>query len=139
MSFVQWDASMSVGVPRIDGQHKELIDIINELAVALGTNRQRDVVAGAVDTLLRYVREHLRDEEALMRETGYPYAEQHVKEHQGFEAALEEFDLGQGELDLEAVNKMFFFLTSWLVNHICVSDQKIGRHLAGSNQAVQAG
>jgi len=129
MTFVQWDGSMAVGVARIDEQHKELIDIINELASALGTTRQQDAVAKAVDTLLRYVREHLRYEEALMGESAYPEANRHFQEHISFEAALAAFDLEGAPLDIEAVDKMFFFLTSWLVNHICLSDQKFGQYL----------
>jgi len=125
---------MAVGLTRIDDQHKELIAIINELAGALGTDRQRDVVAKTVDTLLRYVREHLRDEEGLMAENAYPGAQRHIQEHKSFEAALNEFDLGGPEMDMEAVEKMFFFLSSWLVNHICMSDQKFGRYLKANDR-----
>jgi len=134
MPFVQWDGSMAVGVGRIDGQHQELIALINDLGEALGTDLQQEVVAKAADTLMCYMREHLREEEALMADNAYPDAERHIREHQSFEAALCGFDPDGTPLDMEAVNKMFFFLSSWLVNHICRTDQKLGLYLKANGK-----
>jgi hemerythrin len=138
MAFVQWNGSMAVGVERIDAQHRELIALINDLGEALGTDQQQEVVAKAAFTLVRYAREHLRDEEALMAENGFPEAEQHIREHHSFEEALHGFDSGGAPLDMGAVNKMFFFLSSWLVNHICRSDQKFGRYLKAHGKPAAA-
>lgn len=122
MERIVWKDEYSVGVAMFDEQHKGLVDLINSLArdSELEGKNQRKVL----DSLDRYVKEHFRAEEALMRERQYPRLEEHRIEHKDFEDWLEGVKLSYRftaahDTFVSTVNT---FLRNWMVNHILKTD-----------------
>jgi hemerythrin-like metal-binding protein len=130
MAFIEWTGALSVGIDEIDGQHKGLVAMINDLATAVEEGKGKVAEAAILERLAAYTVEHFSLEERLFAERGYPAANAHKAEHDNFVKRVEAFRAdhatGKGNLDGE----MLFFLRSWLTNHISFSDKKYRPFLA---------
>ena len=124
MSFIQWNANLSVGVGEIDRQHQQLVKLINDLDDAMSRGEGKTIVGQIVGSLLRYAQSHFATEETYFKQFGYPETAIHVREHVDFcNRAAEfkrDFDSGRIGLSLSVMN----FLGGWLTNHIKGMDQK---------------
>lgn len=128
MAYIDWNASLSVGIAGIDEQHKKLVNSINRLHQAMidkkGPELQREIIAEMCD----YAVNHFALEEGMMKSTDYPGYAAHSEEHEQF--AREATDLKakseRGELILTIV--VLSFLKNWLKNHILGTDMKYVSH-----------
>jgi hemerythrin-like metal-binding protein len=121
-SVVQWSDSLSLGIPEIDGQHRGLIEVINELWDAIVAKAEPQRIAQILNQLEQYTLAHFTAEEALMRVEGYPKFREHRADHRGFieQVAMAKAKLGKGEfLGLDLLR----YLTDWLVKHIQGGDK----------------
>jgi hemerythrin len=117
---VSWDASMSTGLVQIDEQHKELIQKLNELTMAMKQQRARAEIEGIIDFLEHYVSVHFSDEEGCMEKYHCPMAEinqrAHVKFTQTFYELRAQFQKeGPSAALAIAIQRD---LRDWLINHI---------------------
>ncbi len=122
MGFAKWDDSYSLGSETIDGQHKKLINLLNEVA-AVGLQGREDMAFTCIGKMEAYAAEHFRDEEKLMRDHGYPDLESHIKLHQEF---IERVKYYQGAIYSSYVpfQDILDYLKEWLVKHIAGKDQE---------------
>lgn len=124
MALMQWSADLSVGIAGIDRQHQQLIQMLNELNVAMLAGKGRDVYGKIVAGLITYTQTHFKAEERYFAEFGYPEAAAHKKEHDAFVAKVAQFkadiDAGRASLSVEVLR----FLTGWLQTHIKGTDKK---------------
>jgi hemerythrin len=71
-----------VGVRAMDDQHGILMDVMNELRLALVRGSRRDQVSELLGRLIEFTRMHFWSEEQLMERTGFPSLAAHRAEHQ---------------------------------------------------------
>ncbi len=124
MAMFNWSDKYSVNVAEMDNQHKELLNILNELYDAMSARKSNEVLGTVITKLLNYTRKHFSIEEAYMQKfnyTGYPTQK---REHEFFIGKIQEFqkDLAAGKLTLSL--DISTFLKNWLINHISVEDKK---------------
>ncbi|HUP02708.1 MAG TPA: bacteriohemerythrin [Bryobacteraceae bacterium] len=126
-----WKDAYSVGIPRIDTQHKGLIALINELHAAMTEGRARTAMAPVMDELADYTARHFAYEESLLRQNGYSALAEHQELHRKLTAqALELRDkLRAGKLTVTIETMQF--LKNWLANHILSADIAYSRELHG--------
>ncbi len=79
-----WNEQLSVGIPAIDDQHKELIKKINDLTDTIFKDEDREKVLEFIDFLDNYVTAHFSHEEALMLEADYPEIVSHTRKDAAF-------------------------------------------------------
>lgn len=124
MPLITWDQSYSVGVAELDGHHKQLIWMLNELHFAMTSDRGQDIIRDIVVEMLAYARMHFSIEEGYMRKSQYLGHLQHLTEHKNFELKAQELAQrcreGEFVLSLEVVR----FLSDWLKAHILDTDMK---------------
>lgn len=127
--LIVWDDTLKVNVEEIDKQHKNLINILNELYNSAQNNSDRATLKPIFESLVNYTVEHFASEEGFMERGGYPDLEEHKKEHIRLtEKVLEfktEFDKGSQTISFELLD----FLRKWLTFHILGTDKKYTRHL----------
>ena len=121
MSYWSWDDSLSVGIDVIDGQHRRIVDYINELDVAHLT-KDRDKVTQVLMGLVDYTISHFAFEENLMTEGGYPLSEAHKKVHESFIAHINKYK-EQHESGHDITRQLMSELQIWLTNHIKNEDK----------------
>ena len=118
MAFLEWDDSFSVKVGKIDNQHHELVNMLNNLNDAMKTGKSKDNMSGILDNMVDYAAVHFALEEKYFDQFNYLKAFAHRKEHAKFVKKVMEFkdgfDNGHMMLSLDVMS----FLKEWLVSHI---------------------
>lgn len=126
MAFFVWDDKYSVGVREIDGQHKVLVDMLNQLYDAMQSEKSSDILGGIILKLVNYTKTHFATEERYFERFGYPDTLSHKKEHEKFTqkvlAFKSDFDSGRVSLSVSITS----FLKDWLASHIQSIDKKYG-------------
>ncbi|MGR8930660.1 MAG: bacteriohemerythrin [Gammaproteobacteria bacterium] len=117
-----WLDEYKIGNDIIDEQHRYLFDLANRI-VAPYNDQQK--THQNVLSLYHYVREHFREEEALMRQFGYPGIDEQIKEHELLAKRLHEISAGilRGNIKKDDVMK---FMRNWLLDHILGKDMLLG-------------
>ena len=126
MDLFQWKTEYEIGLPKIDAQHLHLVEMLNLLYAAKKSDQVHQVIEETLDGLLQYVKVHFADEEAAMREVGYPYLDKQHREH--LEMAEEVIKMRSLMLrgDEPATFELLNFMSDWLKTHITGSDKKFG-------------
>ena len=121
--LISWTDDLSVGIASIDGQHKVLVNLINELNSAMRQRKSDDVLVGVLGKLKQYTVKHFAAEEEFFDRFGYPDAPSHKKAHHELvEQVLafeQELKSGRAKVTMEIMR----FLKDWLVGHIMGTDK----------------
>jgi len=127
--FFEWSDELSVGVTEIDDQHKQLINIINELNEAINGGWAKEARKSIIAKLVEYTRVHFTTEESVMSIAGYPGVEDHKKKHHDLILSVQEH-IKKYEQDPNASNyDLLFFLRKWLTEHIMKTDKQLATYL----------
>ncbi len=129
MDLIQWSERYSVNIAEVDGQHKKLINILNELADAMSMGKGSDVLGKVLTALVDYTVYHFATEEQLFQQHAYSGYEEHKRQHDDLTARAkklkEEFEGGNWMLTIDVLK----FLSNWLSEHILEEDKKFGPYL----------
>lgn len=135
-SFIAWKDTYSVGIPKIDEQHQELINLTQRLheACLSGSEMGRFYFKKAMHDLVNYVTFHFSAEEKLMEQIGFPGLPEHKKEHECFVKKVLE-DVKNFESGRAIVPNTFVrYLREWILTHIAKTDQKYGIYFTQNQQ-----
>lgn len=138
MALVEWNQALTIGIPEIDYQHRNLVSMLNALHTAIEAGEPQEHLGEILEELDLYVVNHFATEERLMERIKYEFLSQHKAEHlrlaetvQGHRNAF-----SRGEASAEDLMQ---FLVRWLLNHIAGADSHIGeafRKQSGSNSVA---
>ena len=135
MTYFEWDDSIALGIPTIDGQHKALFGWINTLNTAIKNGDGSEAVGEVIWNLITYVTEHFSEEERLMLSYNYPGLAAHRKEHDQFVSRLREIQVKF--IDGHEMSKSILdFMVDWLVCHIKGTDQGYSRFIHKQAETV---
>ena len=123
---VDWSAALSVGDPRIDAEHRELLELVNLIAREVA-ERPGGAPMTLVNRLVSASRDHFQHEEERLQARGYPDLEQHRAEHAQY---MERMVLlvglcRRGEMTPRVVE----LLAEWFVEHLFSHDMPYRRWL----------
>jgi len=126
--YINWDKKFETGIKKIDKQHKELANIINQLHEDVIINKNASRIDEFLMDLKIYTINHFSTEEKMLKKYNYPDEENHIKVHQRFVNFISEnlFDVTSGKL--AQGYKITEFLKEWLLNHILVHDMEYVLH-----------
>jgi hemerythrin len=136
MEKFSWKEEYSVGVEKIDGQHKHLFDIVNKLVERVGSAADTELVSDTLTEMVNYAREHFADEEKLMKKYGYPEIEQQKTQHAYFISTTAELIISFMDDKHMTGDEIAEFLKIWLTNHLLKSDMKYKEYF---RQKIPAG
>ena len=118
MALMTWNASYSVGVQKIDGQHTILMSILNDLHAAMMKGQAQSLTGPLLHKLADYTQTHFTAEEAMMEAAKYPGLADHKLKHRDLVKQVDDYvlryDKGEIALNVQLLN----FLRDWLTNHI---------------------
>ncbi len=121
MSYWVWDSALDIGIDVIDGQHRRIVDYINDLHEA-HTKHDHDQVTQILLGLVDYTVTHFAFEEDLMAQAGYPLSDSHKKVHESFIAHIKNYKK-EHEKGRDIARKLMSELQIWLTNHIKNEDR----------------
>jgi len=123
--ILEWHDRYAVGVAAIDGQHREMLDLVNRLFAGLQAGGDRDEAVETLRELVRATEHNIATEERLMQEHGLALGHHH-EEHQRLLEAIWRFDL---PLDAGGLASTARFLREWLLGHIDEDDRPFAEQL----------
>ncbi|PAW76177.1 MAG: hypothetical protein B9S32_16295 [Verrucomicrobia bacterium Tous-C9LFEB] len=134
-------ATMSTGVETVDQQHRQLIDMVNQLETAAREGKARHEVDRMLNFLGEYVQIHFSAEERIMAERQCPALEKNKKAHAALIATYGQWrDKYEKEgAKLSLVMDLKNILCKWLVSHICGVDRCLKVTLPTRTHAMAAG
>lgn len=130
MEFMTWTSDLSVGVEILDGDHKKLIGIINQLHFGIAAGQDKEILVAILGELVDYTKFHFTREEEMLFEAGYTATPAHVVEHEKFIRRISNLQERVKSAPVAMLNaELMDFLRGWLYSHILVSDKKYGPSL----------
>jgi len=130
--LVVWENKYATGIELIDGQHKQLVELTNELYLACfaGEEALSTVFKDAMSKMVEYVRFHFTAELKLLHEINYPDYHNHKKMHDDLVHdildAAKDFNEGKRFVPNNFVNT----LKDWVFGHIAVYDKIYAAYIA---------
>ena len=85
---LEWSEELSMFIPELDAEHKHLLDLVNQLNDAIVGRMKPEEVKHRMQALVDAAAAHFPHEETLLRESGYPAAEEHAQIHAGILLAM---------------------------------------------------
>jgi hemerythrin len=119
MPHIEWTEELELGIPVIDGQHRRIVDYINEIHAL--RHADRETVGRIVEDLIDYTCSHFAFEETLLEEAGYEALSIHRETHNAFRrriASLKERHVSNEDVSAELAQ----LLEVWLIQHIQEDD-----------------
>lgn len=129
MGLIEWKSHYSVGVEAVDHEHRELIDLINELHEQLVAGPEQPDVAAFLGEIFRGISAHFALEEKFMRDHRYDQLAEHKQAH---EQLLEDIrDIMDGyEADPAASSReLSKRLDDWFTQHFKTHDARLHHRL----------
>ncbi len=141
MAVFQWSNAYQTGLEEVDLQHRQLVDMLNQLDEARTVGGDSQLILELLDGLSAYTRYHFSTEERLMADPGFATdeASRHQAEHQAFiEQVGQVQSSAHGDASLVS-DTLIEFLTHWLAEHILGSDQRMATLLKHGGNPHRAG
>lgn len=137
MAYMTWSEAYSIGVPSIDKEHQELVDIGNQLHERLRASAPEDDVKRIFAQLSECTILHIRNEEKTFVGTNYPRAALHTRKHQHLMVILACFETGFDRTGRRvSIADQMNFLRDWLLDHIATEDRLLGQYLNAQADAA---
>lgn len=130
MPIAVWSDDLATGVAEVDGQHKELVDLLNALAEMAAGGAGPERIEAAIADFRRHIQDHFAWEERYM----VTHNPSRLTSHR----ALHEILVGQLDEVVEEMRADRFRhldealkdrVIPWLVEHIVNVDKRIGEPL----------
>ena len=129
MTLIEWKDEFNLGVPSIDHEHRELIDLINESFDQLVGSDSHLVIQRYLGEIYARISAHFALEEKIMCEKKYDQYEDHKQDHEqlldDILDIMDEYD----EKDIVDCQKLGDSLTHWFTNHFKTKDARLHKHL----------
>lgn len=133
MARLQWDSSLDTGDARIDGEHRHLFEVFNDLQQSSAVAGEPADLSRSLRSLTEYAAAHFAHEEERMRATAFPKdrLDEHLAEHVEFSEALR-FHVLEFDRDRLTAADLIAFLRHWLAHHVREIDRIMVEHLRES-------
>jgi hemerythrin len=137
MMQLKWRDELMVGLPEVDGQHKEFVARINTLLAACSEGKGAKEVGPVAAFLEDYVEFHFSAEERLMASHSYPALKDHKEQHQYFrdEFAGLKASLHRAPAGAAVALQLNQLLVKWFTDHISTEDRDFAEYLEDQGAA----
>jgi hemerythrin-like metal-binding protein len=135
MALIEWEDKFRVGVPAVDHEHRELIDLINTLHGRLAGEGTDTAVTDFLGEIYTRIAAHFALEEKIMRARRYDQYGDHKADH---ERLLDEIrDIMDDYEDRRSYSEdvLGARLRDWFGTHFGTHDARLHQHLAEPGQA----
>jgi len=123
---LEWMPEYSVGIPRLDAQHREEFALVDATVKYYRNLPDAPEPLPIVDELLIFAREHFDTENGLMEKYGFPQFHEHRDEHERLWENLQSLRL---RVDEVAAGELMDFLKDWILRHTLLMDRQYTDYL----------
>jgi hemerythrin len=130
MTLIEWRSEFETGVADVDHEHRELVDLINELHAKLGSGASRETISAFLGEVFARISAHFALEESVMRKHHYDEYAAHKSDHEKLLDDIRDImdDHEAGEyIDFE--DALSHAVRDWFVDHFKTKDARLHKML----------
>jgi hemerythrin-like metal-binding protein len=130
MALIEWRKDFETGIPDVDYEHRELIELVNGVNERLQEGGDRGPVIEALGEIYARISGHFALEERIMRERGYDEYRDHKVDHVRLLDEIRDF------MDAYEDGKVFDekafaqALSDWFTVHFKTRDARFHRRMS---------
>ncbi len=122
LTKISWTNELSIGNINVDNDHKQLLDIYNDLVDLIELNKNREEFAKILSKMTDYVLKHFKQEEFYMQELAYPKLTEHKQYHRNYNYKVSMYNVDLLSANPPDPKDILEFLEKWWKNHILNND-----------------
>ena len=129
--IVSWSDIYVTKIELIDSQHRELLNLTNELyrACLSGSEKANVVFKDAMSRMVDYVRFHFTTEQKLLEKVKFPDYADHKKKHEVLIKNILDAVKDHGKGAKFVPNNFVRTLKDWILGHIAVFDKAYSMYI----------
>ena len=131
----EWDPDLETGHEKIDSQHKQLIEALNNLINAFRNGKGKEQIVETMEFLTAYSIMHFSMEDNLMAKCEYPNYLMHKSLHDEFRVVLKNLTerlVNDGPSE-DLIDIVISTIRDWLINHIKGDDFRMATYVKTRN------
>jgi hemerythrin len=130
MELIVWRKEFETRVAEVDYEHRQLVDLINQLHAQLGGKTTKDTVSRFLGEVFARISAHFALEETVMRKHGYDEYQAHKAEHEALLDQIRDImDDYEAGAYADADQALATTVRDWFVNHFKTKDARLHRML----------
>ncbi len=126
MALIEWRSDFETGVPDVDHEHRELVDLINQLHDQMGGDAEPAEISAFLGEVFARISAHFALEESVMRKHQYDQYIEHKTDHEklldDIRDIMDDFDAGEYAAYDEALSSA---VRDWFVDHFKTKDARL--------------
>jgi hemerythrin len=129
MPLLEWKQEFALGVPDVDHEHRELIELINVLYAHLEQKDSAISVEDFLGEIYAKISAHFALEEKIMREHTYDQYEDHKADHERLLDEIRDImDAYEDDARFDK-NELAACLSTWFTEHFKTKDARLHKYL----------
>jgi len=132
MKWISWGEKQTLGHAAMDHAHKQLADLVNQLAEAMESEKPKEFCSDTLDQYIELTRAHFIAEEEMMERHRYPDAKEHKALHQKLIEDVLAFKASYDASDAVESITLLVVLDSWLERDILTTDKPLAQFVAAA-------
>ena len=130
MALVEWKDEFAVGVASVDHEHRQLIQLINDLHASLASRPTKDAIALVLGEIHTKIAAHFALEERVMREHRYDQYEDHKGDHERLLDEIRDImDRHEADAYFNYETALAMELRDWFAIHFRTKDARLHKTL----------
>ncbi len=130
MTLIEWRKEFETGVADVDHEHRELVELINQLHARLGERADDETITAFLGEVFARISAHFALEESIMRKYAYDDYAAHKAEHEALlddiRDIMDDFAEGDRRDYRQALSDA---VRDWFVNHFKTKDARLHKML----------
>jgi len=130
MSLIEWRKEFETGIPDVDHEHRQLVDLINRLHKHIAGGADHASVSDFLGEVFAKIAAHFALEESIMRKHSYDEYEAHKAEHEKLLDEIRDImDLQRDDPKSVYGDSLSSTVRDWFVNHFKSKDARLHKKL----------
>ena len=129
MVLIEWKDEFCVGIPDVDHEHQEIINLINNLHDAMGGENATLSVMDFLGEIYSHVSAHFALEEKIMRTHKYDQYTEHKADHERLLDELRDIMDDYEENAYFSDKEFAGQVERWFTDHFKTKDARLHKHL----------
>jgi hemerythrin-like metal-binding protein len=129
MALIEWKKEFEVGVPDVDHEHQEIINLINNLHTAMSGENATISVMDFLGEIHAHVSAHFALEEKIMRTRKYDQYRDHKADHERLLDELRDIMDDFEENAYFSDQEFAAHVERWFIEHFKTKDARLHKHL----------
>jgi len=134
LPLIEWRDQFNTGIAGVDHEHRQLIQLINDLHASLGGSGDRQAVDEFLGDIFAGISAHFALEESIMRERRYDQYDDHKADHDrlldDIRDIMDDYEAGAYDRLDEVLAER---LRNWFLRHFQTKDARLHKVLGDSH------